>query len=489
MALIPFPGWAVISLSASLTASGWGQEVTNTGTITGPAPLAVFFDATGTTSVGYEAFREAGYHFDFGYATPTTPGTWTYSGKPKGNQIGGPVAAHVYETPGTYTASVRAQLPSGTYQDKFITVVVEDPDTYWTTGGRTTTTLVRSSITAWPTWASNTRYLLEAGQDYSTLASAIVNIINIQNVYLAKTGSGADPIVATLRFNYTTGTTPTTGAKVIFSQLNSKDELSAPVGGSDCLFYKCSGQNPTTGTLLTARYSGNPSVTWDRPRRIFYWECPFDGLNLDLPFFTQTYQLAILGCSSTRPREHGCRVQGAQYAFIGSNWFHDYGGGGGPKHGLTIRATGIGELSAVADSTETLYPATRYVVAADNLIGDGAETGTTWPVQLSPFSSAVVEGSEYVIVERTIYNNIPAWTGYPVVESTRGCRNNTIRDSNYTNFSPAITTGTSFSENYGANPPEWSEGPIYSNTFISPKPDNVYTFYTPTGLLPAKAGT
>lgn len=475
----------ISTISTQFTVSGWGQEVTNTGTITGPAPFAVFFDATETVAPGYDTFREAGYHFDFGYATPTTPGTWTYSSKPKGNQIGGPVAAHVYETPGTYTASVRAELPNGDYQDQTVTIVVVDPEVYWTTGGRTTTTIARSGLTVWPTWSSNTRYLLEAGEDYSTLASGTINLINVQNVCIGKTGVGADPIVTALRFNYTTGTTPPTGAKVIFSNLNSLGELNSPVSGNDCLFHQCAGSTFVTGTLIAGRYTANPSVTWYRPRRIFASECDFNGNSTVLPFCTQTYQLVMIGCTSTAPREHALRVQGAQYAFIGHNWLHDQSVA---KHALTLRSTGIENVSAVINSITTLKPASRYIVAADNLLSDGAEVDPAWPLYIGPQNTTSVESLEYIIAERNIFNEITgSWAGYPVHAAVRGCRQITVRDDIY--MESGRTTGTgNYNPNYGASPPEWTNGPLYSNTFLN-APDNIDDFSTPTGILPNKAGT
>lgn len=468
-------------LSASLTVSGWGQEVTNSGTITGPAPLALFFDATATTATNYDAFREAGYHFDFGYATPSTAGTWTYSGKPKGNQIGGPTAAHVYETPGTYTASVRAQLPNGVYQDRFITVVVEDPATYWTTGGRTTTTLVRSSISAWPTWASNTRYLLEAGQDYSALG--LINILNRQTVCVGKTGSGSDPIVGGLAIDRSTGaTSPTTGAKIQFMNL-SAGLFESNLCGSDGLFYKCSGSSIEVGTLLVNRYDTYPAYTWPRPRRMAFYECAFDGASLDYPFITQSYQLMILGCLSVNPSEHSLRIQGVQYGFVGHNKLYD---AENARTYLTIRAVGIQDIASSISSSTTRSPASRYAVAADNVLGDSVDINSVdWPCYIGPQNSTSVESLEYILSERSVFPAGAVHTS-SVFTQIRGCRNITVRDEVY---GSGATTGVNYGQGFGAAGPDWYNGPAYSNDFISPEPDNIYSFYTPTGLLPAKAGT
>ncbi len=74
--------------------------------LSGVAPLAVFFDATTTTSTfAKKAFHELHYAWDFG---DPKAGTWQY-GNPKRkdrNKALGPVAAHVFEMPGTYTVKL-----------------------------------------------------------------------------------------------------------------------------------------------------------------------------------------------------------------------------------------------------------------------------------------------------------------------------------------------------------------------------------------------
>lgn len=469
------------SISSSLVVSGWGQEVTNSGTITGPAPLTVFFDASATSSPNYQAFREAGYHFDFGYATPSTPGTWTYSGKPKGNQIGGPIAAHVYETPGTYTASLRAQLPSGTYQDRSVTIVVEDPETYWTTGGRSTTTLTRSSTSAWPTWANNTRYLLQAGQDYSALGR--INILNKQTVCVAKTGSGSNPIVGDLAIDRnTSASAPTTGAKIQFINLTA-GFVESNLCGSDGLFYKCSATDLKVGTLIVNRYNAYPAQTWSRPRRMCFYECAFDCGSANYPFITQSYQIMVLGCTSVNPTEHSLRIQGGQYGFIAHNKLYD---AGNSKHYLTLRATGIQDLSAVVSSSTNTSPASRYIVAADNLLGDATDTSlVAWPCYIGPQDSGSNESLEFILSERNIFAAGAVHTT-SVFTAIRGCRKITVRDEVYGDGS---TVGVSFGENFGVVDAAWKNGPAYSNKFMGTDPDGVYSFSTPTGILPSKAGS
>ncbi len=96
----------------------------------GVAPLSVFFDATGTTdpTKTTRPFHDLQYTWTFG--DPAGGATWANGsnpGKNSRNQATGPVAAHVFETPGTYT--VTATVTDGTNQASFkTTITVTDPN-------------------------------------------------------------------------------------------------------------------------------------------------------------------------------------------------------------------------------------------------------------------------------------------------------------------------------------------------------------------------
>jgi hypothetical protein len=78
--------------------------------VTGVAPLAVLFDATGTTNTsGLDSFRQLNYAFNFGDDRGLV---WSVSGLPKNTETSGPVAAHVFDVAGTYTVTVKATNPS-----------------------------------------------------------------------------------------------------------------------------------------------------------------------------------------------------------------------------------------------------------------------------------------------------------------------------------------------------------------------------------------
>jgi hypothetical protein len=81
----------------SVTLPGAGSIPSRT---SGLAPLFVFFDATATThTLGSFPYHDIGYFWNFG---DSSAGTWSLTGYSK-NLSYGPIAAHVYETPGTYT--------------------------------------------------------------------------------------------------------------------------------------------------------------------------------------------------------------------------------------------------------------------------------------------------------------------------------------------------------------------------------------------------
>src|SRR3954469_18316891 len=95
----------------------------------GVAPLYVFFDATATTAVATSRpFHELEYRWDFGDAAS---GSWSSTpGMPNlsRNQATGPMAAHVFESPGTYTVSLTVLDGAGA-ATKTVQISVSDPDT------------------------------------------------------------------------------------------------------------------------------------------------------------------------------------------------------------------------------------------------------------------------------------------------------------------------------------------------------------------------
>jgi hypothetical protein len=172
----------------------------------GVAPLAVVFDAWGTTSTasskpGHECF------FHWNYGEPTL-GNWEYSGKSK-NTDRGPVGAHVYETAGTYTVTLYVQDPDGTTSSATTTITVTDPDTVFS-GTNTICFSTSGTFTGAPAGASQVttsswetvgtyietghRLLLRRGETWTADTYVRINVAGPGTI--GAFGTGADPIVS-----------------------------------------------------------------------------------------------------------------------------------------------------------------------------------------------------------------------------------------------------------------------------------------------------
>lgn len=184
----------------------------------GPAPLAVAFDATGTLGLAADDYVGATFIWDFG---DPASGVWQASGKPK-NTSRGFVTGHVYELPGAYQARVRVIDRSGARSaELLIPITVTSPNsvyaqTYCISSSGTDTScangaIALSSVTQIPALAGpNKRFLIQRG-----LAQTVVPAFALQNVqgplYIGAYGAGAVPRL----------TFPTTNIEAAFYVTNS----------------------------------------------------------------------------------------------------------------------------------------------------------------------------------------------------------------------------------------------------------------------------
>ncbi len=116
---------------AGCTTTGAGITLPAMNTVasrfTGVAPLAVFFDATATTGSVTHPFHELVYTWSFG--DPAGGATWGYgtgSNNSK-NAASGPVAAHVFETAGTYVVNLTVKDGVNTVSNSCMQIAVQDP--------------------------------------------------------------------------------------------------------------------------------------------------------------------------------------------------------------------------------------------------------------------------------------------------------------------------------------------------------------------------
>jgi hypothetical protein len=171
--------------------------------------LAVFFDATRTTSsLTTRPFHDLEYRWDFG---DPGSGTWTTGSRPGAssrNSATGPIAAHVFETPGRYDISVVA-LDGRNTASCSVQITVQDPDQVFA-GTNTTCFSNKGTFTGCPSGAqtittssfatvrsnlaTGRRLLLRRGDAFD--ASGYMGFNNISGPWtLGAFGSGAKPVV------------------------------------------------------------------------------------------------------------------------------------------------------------------------------------------------------------------------------------------------------------------------------------------------------
>lgn len=102
--------------------------------LSGVAPLSVFFDASDTTAAATkQPFHNLEYRWDFGdqKGSPVSGTTWRTGSRGNAssrNFATGPVAAHVFETAGTYTVALAITDGSNRVSNSCVQIEVQEPD-------------------------------------------------------------------------------------------------------------------------------------------------------------------------------------------------------------------------------------------------------------------------------------------------------------------------------------------------------------------------
>jgi len=416
-----FAGWASADPLASLVASR----------VSGPAPLAVLFDATGTTDSdgAIDPFRELGYYFDF---DDSGSGTWTHSGLSKNTETGGPLAAHVFESPGTYEVGVRARNANGSVSDAWVTITVSDPDVVYS-GTDTVVISVGADfaeapagaqqlggVSSWPSWESGKRYLLKAGDDFTGLGQ--LRMTDISNFHLGSFGSGAKPIVSGVRVDMDEDNAATPPENGVVQGLDT-DGIAQYQMFTNILIYRNDVIGDGSDIVFAAAnewYARNQRGTsapedWKHPGPIFVVENHVnmqgypDGRSNGIAGLA--HHVAILGNLSELAKEHSVRLFGTYKSVIGHNLLS------GPatdrnRHDLKLMANGVNDWPAdhsifQPGTTDDVLPNTRYVRVHNNTFG---RTGSphSWHVQFAPQdsgSSETVEGVRDMLLENNEFVN------------------------------------------------------------------------------------
>lgn len=425
--------------------------------VSGPAPLAVQFNTVSTShsNSNLDTFRELGYHFTF---DDPSSGTWKHSGKSKNSQIGGPIAAHVFESAGTYTVQVRAQDSEGNFSDQSIVITVTDPNEVY--GGTDTVVISRNSDTSgapsgailltnqtnWPQWESGKRYLLMPGQDFTSFGDIDIN--QVQDIQIGKNGSGIDPIVWQIDVERGSASVNNWAARIAISDLNSH-EVNIPNSAED--IYIIRGTNTKFYVGSTVKHWTNNGSQEQRdnliwPSNIFMYEAtntaPTSGFNS----WILSTGFTMLGTELANPPQHNIRPAYLVNAFIAHNLFYN---AARAKHNLKLHSEGILENENEPLVKNSQESASRWVVVADNVLGNGSAQSNGWAITVDPQNNTRGEGVQDVIVEN---NNFKSDFN---VETVLGGRRLTERGNSSVGEYKTIT-----SQNVSALPPSW-DGPYY----------------------------
>lgn len=403
---------------ASTSLAAPSARVTATRT-SGPAPLAVLFDATATTdsNSSVDPFRDLGYRFHFG---DSGSGNWATTGLSRNEQIGGPLAAHVFEQPGTYTVQLMVKDASGGTSTASVTITVQSADSVYS--GTRTVCLSRNTdfsgcpsgaqqlanVSSWPSFQSNHRYLLRRGQDFTSLGGLRFGAgeSGLADAQLGAFGSGEKPRVAAITI--VSGNDPSSNwyRRVVIADLDALN-IGSDRGGSDLLLLR---NSVTRGGMIELagayfyyleRASGSG---WPPPENTFLVENTVDrnfgtaaaaNPNGITGFGTR---FVALGNTVDRTSEHNMRLWQVHKAVIAHNRLTGRSASS-IRHALKIHSAGLSAPTSVVPVRSAYSLRSSELVIADNQLGS-EQANINWLGVTSPQNGESAEG-----IERTIWED------------------------------------------------------------------------------------
>lgn len=435
---------------------------------TGVAPLAVLFDATDTVSTvsTTDTFRQVKYSFDFGDERGQT---WATSGLPKNTETSGPVAAHVFEVPGTYTVKLRATDTNGSTSDVAVTITVLDPAAAYAS----TKTVCVSNVgdyagcpagaTQQKTLPTGTgwngkRVLLKRGETFGSISILDGNVGVIVDGY----GTGNAPKVASIGVGNWRPSTTTFASDITIANLAVLNGFQHSVGSRVLLLRN----DFTTPGQTNSIYFGGlkywaiddpwrqvPTAAFYNPREIFLVENKVtgstsgDGYNV----YGDGSRLALLGNVMGTSMYHTVRLTAAHKAVLAHNELRGISSAG-LYHSLKLHSGGLGAFTDDFATSSNTW-ASDKVVVANNLFGN-ANDNNQWTVAICPENDVYPEGVQNVLIQS---NRFVRGKG-TFQDLTMGGRKFTQRGNTVTSGA-ALTTGLGHT---GGLPSDW-QGPYYTN--------------------------
>lgn len=417
--------------------------------ISGPAPLGVVFDATQTLRAGWDiatVFRRITYTFNYGKSAVYSPGTYTrgnQANNSKDQDVGGPIAATVFEQPGTYTVSVLADDNTGNSHTTTITIVVDDPEVYWTSGGRTTryisaapggnfagapaangSTIFHQESTAALAPVANTRHLYRCGETFTGTATVPRNSTTGANIAIGSFATGARP---TITVEVNTAFPPVSGQtwarNISLYGLNFPSELVQHGSVENLLIHNCiaSSPNAVSASILIGNSvtfwaangtNGTTGSDYYWPRGVVISETEINSANgttITGIYSNGMRRSAIIGCwHRGNVTEHNVRVTYSNRCFYAHSSFEDPGTDG--RHHLKLHAHGsdlsdpatLAGFASYAVGNHATRPASQYGVVANNLFGLSTD-GNAFNFDLKPQNGDYDEGLVDWMVENNVF--------------------------------------------------------------------------------------
>ena len=467
--------------------------------VTGVAPLSVFFDSGDSLSptVTNKPFHDIKYTWNFGdYAGGAT---WGYGSRPNQmlkNVASGAVAAHVFETPGTYTVMVTAFDGVNT-GSRAVTITVTDPNVVFS--GASTICVANGSmpvagnndcpagaavrnlatvnqITSLAS-AGNVRILLKRGDSWTvTSGSQITKSNGILGAY----GTGAAP-----KITLTTNNDVISFGTAVSNWVVMDLEVTS-TGGVNGRTMQVAADLGTHSNILGLRIRaynvGGVELNGDYMYLVDSNLSELKGGNGYVGFWSMMGKGAVsLGnriydCTGI---EHNIRFQGMTDIVVSNNTLAVPADS---KHALTIRGRSMQQYTGRKDTWSGVW--TEKVVVSDNDIA--GRNGSGWPVQFAPQDTTDNAKLRNVIFERNIVTAPSASLVSSQVISGLTVRNNLF-------YAPGQYDVISISHSN-----IYTEGPdssyIYNNTVYAagsgaPNYVNFVAIYKDSGISTVPTGT
>lgn len=377
----------------------------------GVAPLSVHFSVeVDESTLNYRPFHNYDYSWDFG---DPGSGSWSTTGKSK-NRAKGPIAAHVYEKPGTYTVDMKVKNIDGvTVASETVSIFVDDPDLVYddtkTTcistdgdftgalvGCRKVTTSNLSDIIQYA--EAGNRILFKRGAQW-TLNSGLDWPDNGGPVTIGAFGSGENPKIV-LDAQPFLDISEKQNWRLINLTFEDSSKSNDVVNGlsdmQDLLFMNIT-VNGGSDPIGWSHYNDSSPKTI---QNISIVDCNISNFN-ENGIYAGAEKIALLGNEvSNSSTTHVVRVWQAYKSVISHNFFSGSSlSNNKGRHSLKLHGPKESELDSPGQPTSRtikLEHRTKFVVISDNVFGSSGP----WPVAIAPQDSGSDERLSDIIFER-----------------------------------------------------------------------------------------